>query len=104
MKWVKNTIHKLFKWVFSLWAKLNTKNSVSFNPSISISAMPSPMPNINTFYEVATDTAVFEVLETDVRNNTVTIREVGTDIEYKIHAELFIMLFVLKEPDTTIRF
>lgn len=101
MKWVKDLVHRFFKWMFSLWVKFNSKNGLSFNPDISISNMAAPMPALHTFYELAHDTAAFEVMHVDIKDSCVTIREVGTDIEYKIDAELFIILFVLKEPDTS---
>lgn len=101
MKWASNIIHRFIKWLISLFFRHNRKYGVSFDVDINLSNLMAPLPNINTFYDLAKDVGIFEVIAVSAQESTVTIREVGTDTEYKIDAELFIILFVSKSDPSS---
>lgn len=96
MKWASNIIHRFIKWLISLFFRQNHKYGVSFDVDINLSNLMSPLPNVNTFYDLARDVGIFEVVDVNAKESIVVIREVGTDTEYKIDSELFIILFVSK--------
>lgn len=97
--WITRAHKKIIQWFFSsfLGKRLTSKYGVSFDGAITLSDLPVRMPELHGFYAVATDVAYFEVLKTSVESSNVTIREVGTDSEYKIDAALFELLFIQVE-------
>lgn len=106
MKWIRDTIDKIMGFILTLLfgtnSKFGKKYGISFDNNITLSSLPSPMPTISDFYEPVNENLIFEVMDTSLDDNSVSIREVGTDTIYKIDAELFIMIFVLKEPTKVI--
>lgn len=93
-------ITKAYKWMLDkifrsfIGSKISSKYGVSFDPSISLSALPTALPNVNDFFMVATDVAYFEVIATSKEKNVVVIREVGTETEHTIDPVLFELLFI----------
>lgn len=98
MKWVKKRLDSLLSFVlrllFGRGTYIGNKYGVSFDNRITISSLPSPMPKVSDFYEIVPEKLIFEVMNVNVENNLVYLREVGSDTLYPINAELFIMLFV----------
>lgn len=93
-------ITKAYKWMLDkifrsfIGSKISSKYGVSFDPSISLSGLPTALPNVNDFFAIASDVAFFEVTGVSVEKNTVTIREVGTETEHTIDPVLFELLFI----------
>lgn len=98
MKWVKKRLDSLLSFglrlLFGRGTYIGNKYGVSFDNRITISSLPSPMPKVSDFYEIVPEKLIFEVMDVNVENNLVYLREVGSDTLYPINAELFIMLFV----------
>ena len=105
MKWVSKLYQKLVDSLIRFFFKDNKellKNyGITIDPDITISTLVGPMPNVGEFYIPATDTAAFEIIQINISNNCVVIREVGTDTEFSIDSELFFILFVKKESIKT---
>lgn len=103
MKWVKRRLDSLrsffLRLLFGKDAFIGRKYGVSFDNQISISSLPSPMPKVNDFYDLVQEKLIFEIMRTDVANNVVHIREVGSDTVYSINAELFIILFIKNDSN-----
>lgn len=97
---------RLFNYVLNKFFNTNAGKEVtdiyglSFNPSIQFMEIPTLFPEKNTFHKVANDLSLFEVLNNDIDTDLITIRELGTEIEYSINVDLFNVLFIEeKKPD-----
>lgn len=94
--WITRVYKGILRIFFgSLFGKhVSDRYGVSFNPDITLSDLPSLMPSVHEFYELADDVSFFEVVDVSIQNRIVTIREIGTDTEYPIDSNLFEVLFV----------
>lgn len=98
MKWISDPITRTFNYFYNRYF-LKNKLGVSFDNSLTLNKLTSALPPINTFYSLADDVASFEVIGIDLKENLLTIRETGTETEFPIDPELFIILFVRVEEN-----
>ncbi len=97
-------VYKFFLWIFFKSKKgqeFSETYGVSFNPDLSLSHMPVYFPSMKDFYNVASDLSTFEIIKIDEESLLITIREIGSDTEHKIHLDLFDILFIKIEPPDT---
>ena len=93
IKWINNCFNNTIERIYCFLIAKN-KIGVSFDNELKIDNLMSVVPPLNTFYELATDLQPFEVVNVDLKTKTISIRELGTDTEYGIDSDLFVMLFV----------
>lgn len=100
--WITKVYKRILEVLFKtfLGGHLKKNYGLSFNPAITLSELPPLMPQENDFFTVADDVSYFEVVRSSIQDRTVTIRELGTDIDYDIDPDLFQILFIkVDKPD-----